>query len=67
MKSTQIEDNKIYKTPYKLRMACCDCGLVHDIQFGVVQEELYFTSKVNKRQTKKVREERNIRVEYEQD
>jgi hypothetical protein len=35
-------------TPLKYKMACCDCGLVHDLQFRVgkvtaVKKDGYFT------------------------
>jgi hypothetical protein len=36
-------------TPY--RIACCDCGLVHDLEFQVVDGQVEFRARRNERST----------------
>jgi hypothetical protein len=38
-----------------LHLACCDCGLVHEISLKIVKGKLYFMLKRNERETKKMR------------
>lgn len=37
------------------RMACCDCGLVHDMQFAVVDDRVVFRASRNPRSTGQLR------------
>ena len=48
-----------------LNLACCDCGLVHYIQFEVVENVILMTFMRNEEETEKVRERKNVRVEFE--
>ena len=37
------------------RMACCDCGLVHDLEFRVVASQPEFRARRNNRSTARLR------------
>lgn len=38
-------------TGFKFRTICCDCGLAHDDQYKIVDGELQWRTRVNKRAT----------------
>jgi len=37
------------------RMACCDCGLVHDMDFRIVEGKIQFRARRNNRATGQLR------------
>lgn len=37
------------------RLACCDCGLVHNMQFRVVDKQIQFRAQRNARATGQIR------------
>lgn len=49
------------------KMACCDCGLVHTIDFRVVKRRVQFRVFRNNRSTALMRRHRNITVTAEED
>jgi len=55
MKATykQRKDNECFEVPIgkKYRLACCDCGLVHDVVFLLNDNKLYMATKRNNRST----------------
>jgi hypothetical protein len=44
------------------KMACCDCGLVHNLDFRIVDGRVQFRVRRNNRSTAMVRRHRRIRV-----
>jgi len=46
------------------RMACCDCGLVHKINFYIQDGELYFRAWRLVGETKKLRRRKGIRIKH---
>jgi hypothetical protein len=43
----------------KARVGCCDCGLVHDLEFKIARGKLYFRAFRNERATAQKRRWRN--------
>jgi len=55
-----FDPNKSYLIDPKetwLRLACCDCGLVHDIVFEIIGDKLRFTLETNEDATAEARKE----------
>lgn len=48
------------RTNYK--MACCDCGLVHDMEFRIYKGKIQFRVRRNKRSTAQMR--RHNKIEF---
>ena len=50
------------------KMACCDCGLVHDIDFRIRKKRIQFRVRRNNRSTGQFRRWNNItvRVRYDE-
>jgi hypothetical protein len=46
------------------KMACCDCGLVHDMDFRVRKGRVQFRVFRNNRSTAMIRRHRSITVEH---
>lgn len=46
------------------KMACCDCGLVHNVEFRVYEGRVQWRMFRNARSTAMVRRHRNITVEH---
>ncbi len=44
------------------RIKCCDCGLVHDVQFGVVDGEIVYRARLNNKATVIARRMNNFKV-----
>lgn len=59
-KYTQRKDGECFEIPIgaKYRLACCDCGLVHDVVFLNDNGKLYFAAQRNNRATSNKR--RNV-------
>jgi hypothetical protein len=61
MRYINRQDGEVFKLPkagrnaFTQRLACCDCGLVHDIAVIVEGRELYMAAKRNNRATAKRR------------
>jgi hypothetical protein len=51
------------KKGYKL--GCCDCGLVHDMDFRIHNGRVQFRVRRNYRSTAQMRRHNNIEVRYE--
>ena len=49
-------------TGYK--MACCDCGLVHRLDFRIVDDRVEFRTYRDNRATGQIRRHNNIKVNY---
>lgn len=45
-----------------IRLACCDCGLVHDIILEIVGDKIRFTLGTNEEATEKAKKELKGRV-----
>jgi hypothetical protein len=43
------------------RLACCDCGLVHDLDFEIFHGRVYFRAKRNYRSTAQKRRYRKVK------
>jgi len=52
------------KTGYK--MACCDCGLVHEIDFKIEDDRVWIRSRRNNRSTAMIRRYMKSNVEQEE-
>lgn len=48
------------------KMACCDCGLVHNVDFRIYRGEVQLRMFRNNRSTAMVRRHRNIEVKQEE-
>lgn len=56
MKYPQIKSGEwVQPNHKKYKMACCDCGLVHDFEFKIVKGKIFIRGKRNKRATSAVR------------
>lgn len=44
------------------KMACCDCGLVHNLDFRIVDDRVEFRVRRNNRSTAMVRRHGRIRI-----
>ena len=58
IKITQRKDNEPITIPWKTeihRIVCCDCGLVHDLDFNVVGENIIMRAVRKEAETKKWR------------
>lgn len=55
------QDGVIFEVKSKFKLACCDCGLVHDVYIAGINKDL-FLMKVEKDlvETEKIRENENI-------
>lgn len=52
-KFTQIRDNEWFQPTMKNhKMACCDCGLIHDVSFRIVGNSVQMKAKRLKRKLK---------------
>lgn len=51
MKYYQQKDGEWVQPKDNYRIACCDCGLVHDMQFRVVKGNVQFSATRNNRST----------------
>ncbi len=58
---TQIHDGD-WITPHHrdYRLACCDCGLTHDVQFRIVRGSVQFRASRNNRATSAARRAKRI-------
>jgi len=56
MKFKDVGENE-WQQPIKkgYRMACCDCGLVHDVDFRIVNGKIQLRMRRNKRSTSQMR------------
>ena len=56
-----FEDGQIYLVKPKdviVRLVCCDCGLVHDVTFSILDTDvLAFKLERNEEETEKIRDE----------
>jgi hypothetical protein len=52
-KYTPRKDGEVFELPVgeKYRLACCDCGLIHDVVFIVKGKRLYMAAQRNNRAT----------------
>lgn len=56
----------IFPHPERYKLACCDCGLVHDMQFRVCADgTIEFRVRTNKRSTSQIR--RHKRPKFNRD
>jgi hypothetical protein len=62
MKYAQRYDNEWVETARHTRIACCDCGLVHDFVFRVRNGRIEFRASRNARATAGKRRTTNLRV-----
>lgn len=56
-KYTQRYDNELFEVPLKTkyRLACCDCGLTHDVVFIIKCNKLFMSAKRNNKSTEQRR------------
>lgn len=56
MRYPQVKTNE-WVTPIRkgYKMACCDCGLVHELDFRIVDGKIQFRARRNKRSTGQLR------------
>lgn len=47
------------------RMECCDCGLVHTLDFRIYRGQVQFLARRDNRRTAIRRRQRNIRIKFE--
>jgi hypothetical protein len=54
----------IYPVMKGYKMACCDCGLVHDLEFRIVEngKRVEFRARRNNRSTGQIRRHQGIKV-----
>lgn len=59
-----IRDGEPFKIGLRqaLLLQCCHCGLVHDMKFKVLREDLEIKMTQNARETKKARKKRKARA-----
>ena len=58
MKYQVAEDNEWIQPIKKgYKVACCDCGLVHDIDFRIVNDRVQFRARINSKATRARRRE----------
>jgi hypothetical protein len=50
--------NWIQPIPQGYKMSCCDCGLVHELNFRIYKGRIQFQAKRNNRSTGQVRRHR---------
>ena len=55
---TDDEEVRLDTSKQFLQFACCDCGLVHDINFIPNGNKLTFIANVNKKETEKLRKDK---------
>lgn len=62
MKYTQVKSNE-WVTPVRkgYKMACCDCGLVHELDFRIVKNRIQFRARRHNRSTGQLRRHNNKR------
>lgn len=39
------------------KLACCSCGLVHNVEYNIIDEEIYQRFRINHRSTSAIRRE----------
>lgn len=60
LKFENVKDGVWYRiNGTKLKVACCDCGLVHDYEFMTDGEDIYFRLFRNEKDTKIHRRHKN--------
>ena len=59
------EDEWVQPVEEGYKMQCCDCGLVHQIDFRIVDGRVQFRVRRDNRATGQVRRHRNISVRQE--
>lgn len=51
MNYIQVVEEKWYHFTRKDGLICCDCSLVHDLQFKIKDDKIYIKFKVNDKET----------------
>jgi hypothetical protein len=61
-RTVQIMDGAWYQQHDYTRDICCDCCMVHDMDYKVENGVIWFRATVNQRETNKLRKKHGIKV-----